>query len=623
VRDRQWIISSCWLTLAVISLLVVVPAVAQDAVAPVDTSWTIATPDEDVPYGVAAGYIVGHKLLQEGDLEAALPYLHLAYRAQPDVLDIAMDFQAALSARGYHRDALEVVDHMVTLFPDSLSILAQRANLYLKAGESARALIDLRELRQRGFVTFAIIDAEASVLAGDGKIEQALDVYRDGLQLVPAKGPDLYLGMSGVLQRSEQVDRIPALMNEALREFPDAPRLWLVKIRVLAALGEDQDALATAQKADTHFAGLAVSAAVDDTMQVRAEQDGTSDLSHLPIDSFVVELADYYAKRRDLDKAVSVLQPMADAGLLQLTPSLWLGRLLLGTGRAEDGAALVAEILRKWPEAGRGWFLKAKIAEGNSEWADALLAHDRAVTLEPRDPEIRLGYLRGMLVAWEDDLAAQDPDATQTQRRADFRRHLMVAAGLVPDQDNEGHLILGYGFKAIGEFESAAWRFELAADSTELRLNALLQKSLCHDLQGQDAEARRDLETLHREYPRHPEVANSLGYFLAEKGVDLKQAAELVTMALEAEPGNAAFLDSMAWIHYRNGDLEQALDYLIQAVNVLPDDPVILEHLGLVLTGQSKRAEALDVLRRALLRGGDRERLQKAISDLESGSDER
>lgn len=621
--ETQWIRSSGWLATVALLLVGVIPSLAQDIGAPADSAGIEAIPDEDVPYGVAAGYIVGHKLLQEGDYEAALPYLHMAYRAQPDVLDIAMDFQAALSAQGYHRDALEVVDHMVALFPDSLSIRAQRANLHLKAGDPASALTDLRELRQRGYVTFAIIDAEASILAGDGKIDQALDVYREGLQLVPDDGPDLYLGMAGVLQRSEQVDRIPALMGEALRQYPDSPRLWMIKIRVLAALGEDQTALTTAQKADTHFAGLAISAATLDTLQIHPGADDRSELSDLPVDSFVVELADFYAQRRDLNKAVGVLQPLADAGMLQLSPSLWLGRLLLGTGRSEEGGAVVTEILRRWPEAGRGWFLKAKMAEEDGQWADALLAFARAVDLEPRDPEIRLGYVRAMLVAWEDDLAAQDPDGAQRQHRADFRRHLLVAADLVPVQDSEGHLILGYGFKAIGDFERATGNFKLAADNSELRLNALLQKSLCHDLQGQDAEARRDLETLHREYPRHPDVANSLGYFLAEKGVDLELAAELVTMALEAEPGNAAFLDSMGWIHYRRGDLEQALDYLIQAVNVLPDDPVILEHLGLVLTGQGKKAEALDVLQRALLRGGDRERLQKAISDLESGSDER
>jgi len=137
-------------------------------------------------------------------------------------------------------------------------------------------------------------------------------------------------------------------------------------------------------------------------------------------------------------------------------------------------------------------------------------------------------------------------------------------------------------------------------------------------LLGQVDKARRELELLQEQFPRHPEVANSLGYFLAEKGTDLDQAEQLVAISLSAEPGNGAYLDSMGWIHYRNGDLEKALDFMIQAVNVLPDDPVILEHLGMVLKGQGKNEEALGILQRSLAQGGDRERLTAVIRELES-----
>lgn len=602
----------------------VVTASAQDAAFPAEIDSSTATADEDVPYGVAAGFIVGHNLLQEGDAAGALPYLHMAYRAQPEVIDIALDFQAALSAEGYFSDALEVIDKLVTQNPDSLGFRAQRAQLLLKSGESNRALADLRELRNQGYVTFSIIDAEATILAADKRPDQALDVYRDGLQRLPDDGPALYLGMTGVLQQTEQLERIPDLMTEALGVYPDVPRLWLVKSRVLAVLGEDQDALACAQQADTHFAGLTLATAVADTMVLLDTESRTRPgTAEPPPDSFVVELADFYAQRRELDKALAVLQPMAETGELSLTPSLWLGRLLLGTGRVEEGEALINDILARWPDAGRAWFLKAKASENRGEWTAALPDFERAVELSPRDPEVRLGYVRAMLVVWEQDLRSAAAGQQPAKREAEFRRQVMVAAGLVAEQDTEGQLILGYGFMGLRDYERAAWRFSLAAENDDLRLNALLQKSLCHDRLGEVDKARQDLEALHREYPRNPEVANSLGYFLAEKGVDLDQATVLVAQALEAEPGNGAFLDSMGWIHYRNGALEQALDYLIQAVNVLPEDPVILEHLGMVLSGQGKTVEALDLLRRALALGGDRERLEQVIGELEGRTGER
>ncbi len=593
--------------------LAAVPVRAQLAASPSDSSASAAQPDEDVPYGVASGYIVGHNLLLEGNAAEALPFLHMAYRAQPDVVAIAVDFQLALASEGYLNDALEVVGKLVADNPDSLAFLTQRANLLLRSGKPELALKDLQNLRQQGHVSLAIIDAEASILAASGKVDQAVDVYRDGMDLLPDEGPALYLGLANMLQKAGQTERIVSLLAEALERFPDAPRLWLVKLRSEVMLGDDQAALTTAQRADTHFAGLAVA-----TADTAAGFTGTAaNEIALPPDSFVVELADFYAQRHELERAMSILQPMAAAGELQLAPSLWLARLLLGTDNVEEGDALVADILAKWPESGRGWFLKAKAAEGRGNWDAAIPDFAHAVELEPRDPEIRLGYVRAMLVAWEDDLAVPSLDSTSAHL-TEFRRHLMVGSTLVPDEDREGQLILGYGFKTIGDYKRAVWRFALAAESDELRLNALMQKSLCHDLLGEEAKARNDLEILHRENPDQPDVANSLGYFLAEKGVDLDQARELVGQALAAEPGNGAFLDSMGWIEYREGRFEEALDYLIQAVNVLPDDPVILEHLGMVLKAQDKAGEALDVLRRSLARGGDPARLQGLIEELES-----
>ncbi|MFT7699783.1 MAG: tetratricopeptide (TPR) repeat protein, partial [Candidatus Krumholzibacteriia bacterium] len=551
------------------------------------------TADEDVPYGVAAGYIMGHRLLQEGNSAEALPYLHMAYRAQPEVVDIAVDFQAALVAEGYVKDALEVIGGLVAAYPDSLKFIAQRVNLNLQLSQVNEALTDLRFLRDQNYVTLAMIDAEASILASDGKTDQALDVYRDGLHLLPNDAGAIYLGMSRVLQKAHQEGRIADLMDEALLTSPDDPRLWLVKIRVLAAIGEDEAALAATQDADTHFASLLIEEAAGSTDDDRARAATERRNANLPPDSFVVELADFHAQRGDLEKALEILTPLSDAGQLQLTPSLWLARLQLGTGRVAEGSALIEELIVKWPEAGRAWYLRGKATEAGGDWATALPAFAKAVTLAERDPEIRLGYVRAMLVVWEGDIAAADPTPEQAERQKTFSTHLAVAGTIVPEQDLEGQLILGYGFKAVGDYDAAQWRFGLAAEDPNLQMNARFQKSICHDLLGEEGRARRELETLQNQFPRHPEVANSLGYFLAEKGEDLEKAESLVAISLAAEPGNGAYLDSMGWIHYRNGELEKALDFMIQAVNVLPDDPVILEHLGMVLKGQGKREEAL------------------------------
>ena len=74
-------------------------------------------------------------------------------------------------------------------------------------------------------------------------------------------------------------------------------------------------------------------------------------------------------------------------------------------------------------------------------------------------------------------------------------------------------------------------------------------------------------------------MLNGLGYLLAQQGILLDEAEQLVSRALAHEPDNGAFLDSLGWVYYRQGRYPEAQDLLERAVARLPD-PEVLEHLG-------------------------------------------
>jgi hypothetical protein len=87
----------------------------------------------------------------------------------------------------------------------------------------------------------------------------------------------------------------------------------------------------------------------------------------------------------------------------------------------------------------------------------------QAAALAPQDAEIRVSLVRGMLLAWEQDLRPASPDSVQTLRRQEFREHAMAASSLVPDQDTDGQLVLGYAFRTLGDLPRATGVFDLDA----------------------------------------------------------------------------------------------------------------------------------------------------------------
>src|SRR5207248_8579664 len=77
------------------------------------------------------------------------------------------------------------------------------------------------------------------------------------------------------------------------------------------------------------------------------------------------------------------------------------------------------------------------------------------------------------------------------------------------------------------------------------------------------------------------DACNYLGYMWAEQGVHLDEAREMINRALQMEPNNGAYLDSLGWVEFRQGKFEQALADLVRATqNISRDDPVLFDHLG-------------------------------------------
>jgi len=80
--------------------------------------------------------------------------------------------------------------------------------------------------------------------------------------------------------------------------------------------------------------------------------------------------------------------------------------------------------------------------------------------------------------------------------------------------------------------------------------------------------------------PNSAMTLNYLGYMLADRGLRLEEARKYIETALDHDPNNGAYLDSMGWVYYQLNRLDQAEQYLLRAIQRVPRDATILDHLG-------------------------------------------
>ena len=110
---------------------------------------------------------------------------------------------------------------------------------------------------------------------------------------------------------------------------------------------------------------------------------------------------------------------------------------------------------------------------------------------------------------------------------------------------------------------------------------------------------------------------NALGYLLAEQNKNLIEAVKLITFALEKDPENGAYLDSLGWAYYKQGQIKQAIKLLERAIKQEPYSWEIQDHLGDAYLKDGKIKKALKFWGRAIELAPDNQVIQRKLQQNE------
>jgi tetratricopeptide (TPR) repeat protein len=158
---------------------------------------------------------------------------------------------------------------------------------------------------------------------------------------------------------------------------------------------------------------------------------------------------------------------------------------------------------------------------------------------------------------------------------------LTEAANLDPRRP-EIFLYLGMAHYRATRYDRAVRAYEegLALDDGHKDLH--FQLGVAFEKQGRFDQAVSEFRRVITIDPKHAEAYNYVGYMFAEKGIRLDEAERLIQKALELEPENGYYIDSLGWAYYQQGRYVEAVRELRRAVELTrgKEDPVIYDHLG-------------------------------------------
>jgi tetratricopeptide (TPR) repeat protein len=409
---------------------------------------------------------------------------------------------------------------------------------YLQARDYDRAAATYEKALAQEPDSLEVRRAYAEALLRRGKTAEARTQLERVLKSDPEDG-NSHLRL-GELERQEgSFDSARHELERAKTLMPDNPEVQYQQVLLEDAVGNDDKAVEILQ-------GLLQQAERADGHYTAAEAHNRA--------AFLERLGLIYRNQEKYDNALETFRQL----------------LALGEREAPQGEALIIETLR----------LKRQPQQ-------AMLAADAAVQKYPKDRA--LISLRASLLA----------------EQGRVEEAITALQGLLTGgpSDRETYLTIAQAYS-----EAKRYRDAEATVRKSLALSPRMEdQEFARFLLGSVYERQKKYDLAEEEFkkvlsanPFNAPAANYLGYLLADRGVRLEESVKYIQKALQVEPNNGAYLDSLGWAYFKMNRPDLAQPPLEKAARLISNDPTILEHLGHVYVRLGKKQQAEQQWERAL-----------------------
>jgi tetratricopeptide (TPR) repeat protein len=454
----------------------------------------------------------------------------------------------------------------VKLDPGSEEAVTTLAILYSEEGDTARAVETLSAVPDSAR-SAKLYSALGYTYEQQKQYKKAIDSYRRAI-LLDRDNLDAIRGLAQNLMNDGQTDAALEQYKIIADANPEDAETYIRMAEIYRRGGKFDQALDALKKAESM---------VSDSMEVP------------------YNIAAVYQAQGRYDDAIQVLQDLlkktakADTAYSQSEKNnrtVFLERL--GTVyRDNNNDALAIETFRKMLTLGddnaeRGYQQIIDTYREAKQWAQATDVAKEAVQKLPND--------RGLQMVYASQLAdSGQPDAALKQVRS-----LLKGA----PEDREVYISLSQMYarlKRWPEAEEALDQADKLSTRPEDKQFVLFQRGSTLERQKKYEAAEETFRKLLADDPQNAMTLNYLGYMMADRGVRLEEALAMIQKAVDIDPANGAYLDSLGWAYFKLGKYDQAEDKLTKAASQrMGADPTVQDHLGDLYqkTGHLKLAAA-------------------------------
>ncbi|MBK6504364.1 MAG: tetratricopeptide repeat protein [Ignavibacteria bacterium] len=242
-------------------------------------------------------------------------------------------------------------------------------------------------------------------------------------------------------------------------------------------------------------------------------------------------------------------------------------------------------------------------------------------------------YYLGTISIIENDKPKSEEMLRTAVEKADTSREAYVTVGLTHYQNGDAdaalkvinlglarfpedyrlHYIKGLSLQSQDDLTGATIHYEKAVDLYPDDVNILSALALAYDTQGLFSKSEEAYERALKIDPTNALILNNYAYNLSERDKNLDKALSMAKIAIEKEPENASYLDTIGWIYFKMRNYKSAKEFIAKSLQVNPNSSVVLEHLGDIYGAMKDNLNALKYWKLALEKNPGNMQLKQKI----------
>jgi len=485
-------------------------------------------------------------------------------------------------------EAHEAYEKALLCDPDSLFLKQSLAILLIKMDHKAQAAGVLEEI-----ISSNPEDTEnrmllAKVYRSMGQLDRAVAIYQELLKV--KEDHDTLLMLGTLYAQKKEYDKAQKILNRLIELEGDSYLAYYSLARLYRELQYYDQAAAAYEKA--------------------------LDLNWF--ERLAYEVAEFYEEQKEYDKAIGVYNRIIEEDQASDLAKTRLVNLYLTLGKNDEALNLLRDLRQIMPESHNVDITISRILLSQEKYDEAIMILEDVLQTNPELTIVR--YMIGMAYyrnnnfqEAEENLEAIPPESNLYEDAIFLRLKILgenddqaAAIELLKQQIGDAttrkpsfYILLASLYRENEEVEKGRETYEQGIRLYPDDIDLLYNYGIFFEKTGEQDEAMEKMQAVLVKDPGNGAALNYVGYTWADNNINLGKALEYIKKAVEILPEDGYVRDSLGWVYYRLGDIEQAVIELEKAAEMVEDDPIIKEHLGDVYLHKKQFEKALSVYEQA------------------------